>query len=210
MGSSIIDSNNNITSKKNYTRNNGNGKKQGGGTGKEGGGSTDILFVDSVSEIEQILIEAGEEEEEEGIATGEMMNGDSDTPQHQHHQHHPSTHPSPGANDGGLSTNLRGKGGASRRANKGTGGDMTEADIPETDKGQELLSIGDHPTAAAPCADFAVSLVRPAATEALTGGRGLSLPVGYSVPKMPLAQRSRPWAIQKYLRPKGPLAWYEK
>lgn len=81
-----------------------------------------------------------------------------------------------------------------------------EVGTPKLDIGQDVTPIVDH-LAAAPCGDFAVPSVGPAATAFRPEGfSGLHV----STAEDGTVPRSRPWAIQKFITAKGPLAWYSQ
>lgn len=167
------------------------------------GGSTQVFFLDDVGEIEQILLEAGKEEDTKppGIAP---ENGPPMRPQLPEERQQPLLRCVGDDGDDFIADQQRDdchdspKDGEARRRARNKGGFS-----PNT---SDCLGVNKRP-AVSPCSDYPNIPAAPMAARALAGGSlrspGASL-VG-TVAKV--AHRPRPWAIQKYLRPKGPLAW---
>lgn len=79
-----------------------------------------------------------------------------------------------------------------------------EVGTPKLDAGQDVTPVVGHLTAS-PCGDFAV----PSAGLAATGFRSEYVSgLHVSTAEDGTVPRSRPWAIQKFIVAKGPLAWY--
>lgn len=166
-----------------------NGSKRKRAREKKGGGSTDVLCLDKLSEIEEILLKAGE--------GGERLSEkrpDTATAQGQQQQR-PPQEPNVDIlcdNDGALGTKFKHDGDYQRTEKES---DIApEAGALGAGEAQVMALIGDQ--AVPPCSTSLKENVSQFPR------RGL-----LEKEKAEEVQRPRPWAIQKYVRSKGPLAW---
>lgn len=159
----------------------GPGRKHESVQEKEGGGSTDVLLLDSLSEIEQALLKAGVEGEERLSES----RPDTETARGQR-QPLPPQQPNVPLSFGGDDRALGGASSEHRGAYQqieSKAGVAPEVGAPEATGAREMT----------PMAEFsALQLPRRAL---------------FGEAKAEVVPRPRPWAIQNYLRPKGPLAW---
>lgn len=181
----------------------------------EKGGSTDVMILHDVGEIEQALIDAGKEVRQSPPATGTSDSGSAQPRRPQQMPRRPISH---SHNDEGLSADLSRDHccpGAEDAAPKNdewrqhpSQGDtaMLEVGTPKLDPGEDMIPIVSR-LAAAPCGDFAVPSVG-LATIGVRSGEVSRLHV--STAEDGTVLRSRPWAIQKFVTAKGPLAWYSQ
>eukprot|EP00752_Nemacystus_decipiens_P013077 g11566.t1 len=154
-----------------------NGRKREVAKQPEGGGSTDTICLDNLSEIEEVLLKAGEGEE--GLSEERP-----DTAAQQDERSLPPDEPNVGRscnNDGALGARVKDDVGP-------------QAGAPAADEAEAMASADDH--AMPPCSKS------PKENVFLLSRRGLA-----REERPEEVQRPRPWAIQKYVRPKGPLAW---
>lgn len=168
----------------------------------EGGGRTDVQLINSVSEIEQILAAAGGEQEI-SPAEGDSC-GDAAQPLRQMQQLSPqlSSH-FPDRIDGSRFVP-----GFARNDDVSREGNEQRGDVrhdTSTQKAAETRAehTANEPPAAAPFADCSDWFTEPAATEVMEGTKKLQI----CSTNAGVVQRPRPWAVQRFIRPKRPLAW---
>lgn len=194
----------------NDTDTKGHEKNQGKGGENEGGGRTEVLFLDDLREIEQALFEAGKEEEDQ--ASAESVAYTDTTPRQpsppQEDQHHRSVpHPSLSGDDISRRQNLPTESGGSPKAKTRAAGLTSETNTSGAEEDQQTVSFLHGQVVAAPRADIAVSNTQPLMSNTLARGGELPVEDGASKATASLVRRPRPWAIQKFLRSKGPRAW---
>ena len=166
------------------------GRKRDRAREKDHGGSTGILCLDSLSKIEEILVKAGEGEKK----LSEKRPDTAPAPE----QQQPLPPQEPNAkiscnSDGGVRTKFKHDGASQRTGEESH--TVPEARAPEADESRAMASFGDR--AVPPCFDPLKKSALQLPRRGLFGEEH-----GEEVP------RPRPWAIQKYVRSKGPLAWY--
>lgn len=169
---------------------NNNGRKRDRAREKDDGGSTGVLCLDSLSKIEEILVKAGEGEKR----LSEKRPDTAPAPEQQQPLPPQELNAKISCNsDGDLRTKFKHDGASQRTGEESH--TVPEARAPEADESRAMASFGDR--AVPPCFDPLKKNALQLPRRGLFGEEH-----GEEVP------RPRPWAIQKYVRSKGPLAWY--
>lgn len=194
---------------------NGNGTESGSKKpGEEGGGSTDVQLIHSLSEIEQVLVNAGDEQAAspaEGISGSDAVQPVQQRKQppllqlvsHSQRRSIDGDSVSVVVGEGYYATDTAPQHDVSCQATERDGGVRPGASTSKAGKNEAGLITGEQSTAApyAGCSGPSTGLV---ATESKTEG---ATNLHICSASAGVIRRPRPWAVQKFLRPKGPLAW---